>query len=58
MDLPNNLHRPEKVVVRISDQKGPRVTTHIHGDQPEITWFVDFDQFTATIDRGVGMFTY
>ena len=38
-----------QVVLRVSDQVGPRITTHLHSDQAEAMWLAEFDQLTASV---------
>jgi hypothetical protein len=47
-------HRGEQIVLRVSDQVGPRATTHMHSDQSEAVWLVEFDQLSASLDRQSG----
>lgn len=46
--------RGEQIVLRVSDQVGPRATTHMHSDQSEAVWLVEFDQLSASLDRQSG----
>ncbi|KAL6078786.1 Autophagy protein, variant 2 [Balamuthia mandrillaris] len=43
----------EGIIMTITDHTGPKITSHIYSDQKEVTWLFEFDQITASIDRGV-----
>eukprot|EP01087_Luapelamoeba_hula_P015738 TRINITY_DN4738_c0_g1_i2.p1 TRINITY_DN4738_c0_g1~~TRINITY_DN4738_c0_g1_i2.p1 ORF type:complete len:2111 (-),score=286.45 TRINITY_DN4738_c0_g1_i2:26-6358(-) len=49
IDSKTGMPREEIVVLSFLDQRGPRLTSHIHAAQIQTTWMVEFDQFTASL---------